>query len=574
MKKVLTLLLVAIVGSCSHVKTNNELRLVPLYRGEIKKEHEGTGKDWMISTQGRYSTTAGKKMFEMGGNAVDAATAISFTISVERPQSTGIGGGGFMLVKSPESKYPIAFDFREKAPYLAHSKMYLDKEGKVIPNKSLDGIFAVGTPGLVAGVIRAHQRYGKLPLSKVVQPAIELAEKGFKVYPELAIALEAKKDVLGSFPSSKKIFFKGDDVLKEGDLLVQKDLGKTLRAIAKNGSKGFYQGWVGKAIVAESKKYGGMITQKDLNRYEVKIRKPVQGSYKEYDIFSMSPPSSGGVHVIQILNTVENDNLGQYGPHHPKTIHLVSAAMQQAFADRARYLGDMDFVAVPIKELTSKSYAAAVRSQIPPAKAKKIKEVSHGIFSEHDETTHFTVADAAGNVVVSTQTINGWFGSGLVAEGTGIVLNNEMDDFATKVGASNLFGAVGGRNNLVEAGKRPLSSMSPTIVLEEGRPVLALGTPSGTRILTCVASVMLNYLEHGLDLWHSVAAVRYHHQWSPDEIRVDSPGFDGSVKSRLEDMGYQVNEKDLGCKVQAVSYERNGLHGVSDPRGQGMSYGE
>lgn len=574
MKKLLGLVLIGVLGSCSHVKTNNELRLVPLYRGEIKEEHQDKGKKWMISTQGRYSTTAGKKMFEMGGNAVDAAAAISFTISVERPQSTGIGGGGFMLVKTPQFKEPLAFDFREKAPFKAHSKMYLDKDGKEIPRKSLDGIFAVGTPGLVAGVIQAHKRYGKLPLSKVLQPAIELAEKGFKVYPELSTALEAKKKVLGSFKSSKKIFFKNGDVLKEGDLLVQKDLGKTLRAIAKKGVAGFYKGWVAKAIVAESKRQGGMITQKDLDRYDVKLRQPVSGTYKEYDIYSMSPPSSGGVHVIQILNTVENDNLGEHGPHHPKSIHLVSAAMQQAFADRARYLGDMDFVKVPIRELTSKTYAAAVRSQIPRNKAKKIDQVSHGIFPEHDETTHFTVADAKGNVVVSTQTINGWFGSGLVADGTGIVLNNEMDDFATKVGASNLFGAVGGRNNLVEAQKRPLSSMSPTIVLEKGKPVLALGTPSGTRILTCVASVMLNYLEHGLDLWHSVAAVRYHHQWSPDEIRVDSPGFHGSVSGRLEDMGYKINEKNLGCKVQAVSYESSGLHGVSDPRGQGMSYGE
>ena len=565
------LLSIILFTNCSGFR--EKVIIAPLAPSEIKSEHEAKGKKYMIASQGRFSTAAGKKMFELGGNAIDAAVAISFSISVERPQSTGLGGGGFMLIKTPEMKEPIAMDFREKAPQKAYSKMYLNKKGEVIKNKSLNGIFAVGTPGLVAGVIAAHKRFGKLPLSIVLEPAITLASKGFKVYPELDKALKAKDKVLRKFPSTKKIFYKNNKVLKLGELLIQKDLSKTLMEISKKGIDGFYKGWVAKRIVKTNKLYGGLMTAIDLRKYNVKYRETIKGKYKDNVIYSMAPPSSGGVHVVQILNTVENDNLGELGPHHSKTIHLVSSAMQQAFADRARYLGDSDFVHVPIDKLISKKYALSIRESIHQD-AKKLKSVKAGVFKEHDETTHFSVADNKGNVVVSTQTINGWFGSGLVAAGTGIVLNNEMDDFATKVGASNLFGAIGGKNNLVAPMKRPLSSMSPTIVLKNGKLVLALGTPSGTRILTCVTSVILNYIEHELPLYDAVAAVRYHHQWSPDEIRVDEPGFSKSLVKELVGKGYKINKKNLGCKIQAISYENGFLHGVSDPRGQGMSYGE
>jgi gamma-glutamyltranspeptidase/glutathione hydrolase len=314
----------------------------------------------------------------------------------------------------------------------------------------------------------------------------------------------------------------------------------------------------------------------DLRRYDVKKRKPMHGTYKGHDIFSMSPPSSGGIHVIQILNTVEPLNLGHYGIDDHRTVHYTASAMQQAFADRARYLGDSDFVKVPIKELTSKEYAAKVRSQIPKDRPLTKDEVKPGKFDgyESPETTHFTIMDAEGHVVSSTQTINGYFGSSLVIPGTGIVLNNEMDDFSTKVGAINLFGAVGGENNLVEAEKRPLSSMSPTIVIKEGRPVMAVGTPSGTRILTCVAQTLLNYLEHKEPLLESVAAVRYHQQWYPDELRVGEFGLKKETEDKLRKMGYKLNHKNLGCRIQAISYENGKLIGVSDPRGQGMADGK
>ena len=551
-------------------------RTVPMAPGESHKEHFKSAKKFMIATQGRYSTAAGKKMMELGGNAMDAAAAVSFVISVERPQSTGLGGGGFLLYWKPGLAQPKTYDFREKAPLLGKEDMFLDKSGEVIPRKSLDGVFAGGVPGLVAGIVKAHGAYGKLPLATVIQPAIDLAEKGFPIYPGLAKAMSYREEVLASFPATKKIFFnKKGELLQKGDLLKQRDLAKTLRTIQKKGRDGFYKGWVAKAIVDEERRRGGLIRWNDLNRYNVVERPPVKGTYKGYEVYSMGPPSSGGIHVIQILNTVEPMNLGHYGIQDPKTIHYTASAMQQAFADRARYLGDADFVKVPISELTSKSYADKMRKQIPKDRPLRMEEVKAGAFDgyESPETTHFTIMDSEGHVVSSTQTINGYFGSGLVIPGTGIVLNNEMDDFATKIGASNLFGAVGGRNNLVEAEKRPLSSMSPTIVIKDGRPILGVGTPSGTRILTCVAQTILNYLEHKEPLMNAVSAVRFHQQWSPDELRVGEVGLKRETEVALRKMGYKINHKNLGCRIQAIANENGTLIGVSDPRGQGMADG-
>lgn len=568
--------------SCSSSQFN--YRTVPLAPGQSFSDHVFEGKDYVVTAQGSYSTKAGARMYELGGNAIDAAAAVSFCISVERPQSTGIGGGGFLVYKSPKMKEPVTFDFREKAPFLSDSKIFVDKKGKEIKGKSLNGVFAGGVPGLVAGVVEIHKKYGKLPLATVMQPAIDLAEKGFKVYPELAHALKHREEVMRKFPATVKIFFKtekvgGDKeshVLEEGDLLVQKDLAKTLRTIAKKGRDGFYKGWVADAIVKEERKRGGLIRYNDLSRYNVIQRDPVYGTYKDYEIFSMGPPSSGGAHVIEILNILEPLNIGHYGIQNHQAIHYTAAAMQQAFADRARYLGDMDFVRVPLQELTSKEYAKRVREKIPADHALTKDQVQPGKFDgyESTETTHFSIMDKEGNMVASTQTINGYMGSGLVIPGTGIVLNNEMDDFATKVGAKNLFGAVGGKNNLVESEKRPLSSMSPTLVLKNGVPVLAVGTPSGTRILTCVAQTILNYIEHGAPLLNSVAAVRYHQQWYPDELRIGKYGLLKEEEDKLREMGYKINHKNLGCRIQAIAMEKGQIIGVSDPRGRGLAFGK
>ncbi|MBT3584435.1 MAG: gamma-glutamyltransferase, partial [Halobacteriovoraceae bacterium] len=324
------------------------------------------------------------------------------------------------------------------------------------------------------------------------------------------------------------------------------------------------------------RRLGGLISSKALRRYNVKYRKPVRGEYRGHSIFSMSPPSSGGIHIIQILNTVEKDQLRKYGVLSPEAIHLTASAMQAAFSDRAKYLGDSDFVRVPVTALTSKKYADSIRAKISMDKARPRQDVIPGkkLPYESNETTHFSVADSEGYIVVSTQTLNGPLGSGVVVPGTGIILNNEMDDFSTKPGAINIYGAVGGQKNLVEPEKRPLSSMSPTIVYKDGRPLLALGSPNGTRILTCVAQTILNYLEFGLPLYESVAAVRFHHQWTPDEIRLEEVGLPKKTMQSLRDKGHKLRLKNWHCKVQAVAFESGKLHGVSDPRGQGKSFGK
>ena len=466
-------LILVLCAGCGSVDSN----FFSSEASHLRQKYEAKSKRLMISSQGGFSSNAGLEVSKLGGNIIDVFTAVSFAISVERPQSTGIGGGGFLLYFDPKTMAePISFDFREMAPLKSSSTMYLDKNGDEVPLKSRVGMDAAGIPGFVDGVLTVHQKYGKLPLSTVLKPAIRLAAEGFIVYPELAKALKYKKSDLGMFPTSKKIFFKNNgEVLKQGDLLVQSDLAKTIKLIAKKGKAGFYRGFVKNEILNASKIYGsGFMTSKDFDSYITKQRPPVKGTYKGYPIFSMGPPSSGGIHVIQILNILENFNLKN--PQGSFEVHAMSTAMMQAFYDRAKYLGDSDFVDVPISGLTSKNYAKSLSEKIKSLMALDRKNDPRNPFKyESDETTHFSIMDNEGRVVVSTQTINGYFGSSVVAGKTGIVMNNEMDDFATKVGASNLFGAIGGKNNLVSPKKRPLSSMSPTIVLakDSKRPLLA-----------------------------------------------------------------------------------------------------
>lgn len=572
MKKFAWVLLAAGCASSSVTKEES----LPLAENiPHKAAAEAYGRKIMISADGEASTRAGAKMNALGGNAVDAAVAASFAISVERPHSTGLGGGGFFLLHLPRQKKTLAYDFRERAPMKASRDMYL-KDGEPVPNLSLNGPLAAGTPGLVAGLVKVHRRYGRLPLATVLEPAIELAEKGFPVYRALAGALSSKREVLAAYPSSARIFLHPDGTpLAEGEILVQKDLGKTLRRIAKQGRAGFYKGPVAVAIVTENQKAGGLISHRDLDAYEVKMREPVRGSFLGHEIVSMPPPSSGGAHVIEILNMVEKDPLGAQGPASPESVHVLASAMQRAFADRAEYLGDSDFVKVPLKGLVSKEYAAELRKSFGE-NATPSSVVKAGVppGAEPEHTTHLTVMDAEGNAVSTTQTINGWFGSGFVVEGTGVFLNNEMDDFSIKPGVANLYGAIGNDKNAIAPGKRPLSSMSPAIVFREGKPFLALGSPSGTRIITCVASTIVNRIAYQMPLYDSVASVRYHHQWQPDEIRVDLPGFPPALSAALEKKGYKLNASNLGCRVAAVELENGLLHGVADPRGEGLSLGE
>lgn len=545
---------------------------VPINRAD----YEATGHAYGIAAQGRAASEAADRMLREGGNIIDAAVAASFAISVERPHSTGIGGGGFLLFRDGKTGKVYAADFRERAPLRAHRDMYLDASGAFQPEKSMNGILSVATPGLIAGLEEIHRRWGKLPFARTVQPAIELAEKGFPVYPTLSSAISMRASVLAADPESRKLFLRADgSPLKAGDLLVQKDLAETLRQIAKHGKAGFYQGRVGQAMLDFFKKEGGLIEKKDFDAYQVKWRTPVEGSFRGSKIYSMPPPSSGGLHVLQILNMLENDPLQEIGALSDQAIHRVASATQLAFADRAVYPGDPDFVKVPMATLTSKDYAKKRRALIDENRAKPSSEVKAGTFEDsgHTETTHFSIMDKDGNAVASTQTINVYFGSGVVVPGTGILLNDEMDDFSGKAGSANAFGAIGGEANSIAPGKRPLSSMSPTIVVRDGKAVMTVGAPGGTRIITCVAQTLLNYLGFGLPAWESVAAVRFHHQWQPDEIQMDAPGAAPDVMRSLESLGHRVRvaPNAVSCRTQLVTREGDTMRAVADPRDWGYS---
>ncbi len=561
------------LSSCSNVFQEG-LRVVPLLKDHTRAQHEAFATGAMITSQGKASSEAGFEMLRQGGNIIDAAVAVSFAISVERPHSTGIGGGGFLIFYESAKKQAHVFDFRETAPQKGHAKMFLNKDGSVSPDRSITGPLAVATPGLVKGLYQIHRRFGKLPWKSTLAPAIKLAEEGLVVYPHLVDALKAEEKRLKADPEATRIFFRADgSIPKTGERLKQLDLARTLKKIAQQGENGFYQGEVAKNILRTIRLRGGLMTQADLDQYQVKERKAVTGKYHDYQLISMPPPSSGGTHVIQILNLLEPQNLAQWGPQHPESVHRTATAMQIAFADRAKYMGDPDFAEIPYEKLASKRYARRMQKYFTdravPSSEFPLAQIPDG----PSETTHFTLADKDENIVVSTQTINGWFGAALVARGTGIVLNNEMDDFAQAVGASNLFGAVGGDKNLVAPKKRPLSSMSPTIVLKEGRPVLALGTPSGTRILTCVAQTILNVLEYRLPLYEAVAATRIHHQWKPEELRVEMPFMNDATMLALRRKGHAVVQQGLGCQIQAIQRVGDQWVGVSDPRGEGLAIG-
>lgn len=572
MKFILLFSLLLSACTSTFYKSEKPLAQVSLPVEKSRSQYDAVGTKFMVSSQGPLSTQAAIDILKNGGNLFDAFTALSFAIGVERPQSTGIGGGGFVLFYSAKEKKVYALDFRETAPRKANSKMYLNPDGSLNLQKSVIGGLAVATPGLVAGVLEVQKKYGKLKLKDVLAPAIKMADQGITVYPALFEATTEEQATLSLFPSSKKIFLnESGQPWPVGHTLVQKDLAQTMRQIAASGASAFYRGAIAEKIASSIQRQKGILTVADLNQYRTKWREPVQTKFRDFEIFSQPLPSAGGLQVIQILNTLENAGLKESGPQSPRSIHFTASAMQQSFYDRAQSLGDPDFVKTPVKKLTSKSYAEKIRLSIIEDKAKRETDVATK--EESPETTHFTLMDSEGNIITSTQTINGYYGSGLVADGTGIMLNNEMDDFATQVGASNLYGAIGGENNLIAPLKRPLSSMSPTLVLQDGIPFMALGTPSGTRIVTCVALTLLNVLEYDLPIWEAVSLTRYHHQWKPDTLQIENGSLPKATSSALKEMGYAVSEKDLGCRVQAVIKKGEMLRGVSDPREEGSSQG-
>lgn len=440
----------------------------------------------MVASEQELATKVGVDILKRGGNAIDAGVAVGFALAVVLPNAGNIGGGGFMMIHDAKTGKNVALDFREMAPARASRDMYLDDKGNVVPGRSLYSHLAVGVPGTVAGLTHALNKYGTMKLWEVMAPAIKLANDGYPVSPSLALILAAERDHLGQWDSSKAIFFKDGRPLKAGEKLVQKDLAKSMKLISREGASAFYEGAIAKKIVAEMAKHNGLITSDDLKKYKVVEREPVVGNYRGYQVMSMPPPSSGGIHIIQMMNILERYPLKEYGADSAQTIHLMAESMKLAYADRSEYLGDPDFTKVPVKGLTSRSYADELAKKIDPNRATPSTEIKPGKPQpyESDQTTHFSVADKAGNIVATTYTLNLNFGSGIVATGTGITLNNEMDDFSVKPGVPNAFGLVGGEANAVAAYKRPLSSMSPTFVLKDGKPFLVTGSPGGSRIIT------------------------------------------------------------------------------------------
>ena len=513
------------------------------------------------------ATQEALKVLKNGGNAIDAAVTAAFALAVTQPRSGNIGGGGFMLVSNEKTNKVIAIDYREKAPAAAYKDMFLDKNKNVDKKLSRFSHQSAGVPGTVAGLALALEQYGTITLKEALKHAIKLAQKGFVVSARFNKGTTAKQKRLKRYEATKKIFYKKDgSPYKVGDIFIQKDLAKTLKRIAKNGVKEFYTGKTAKLLVKDMKKHGGLITMDDMKNYKATIRKPVHGNYRGYDIYSMSPPSSGGAHVVQILNIMENYDIKAMGHNSAQNIHIMAEAMKRAYVDRAEYLGDSDFVSVPLKGLTSKEYAKELTKSITnKATVSKDLRAGNPLPYESNETTHFSIADKFGNVVSNTYTINFSYGSGIVVKGAGFLLNNEMDDFSSKPGVPNAYGLIGGEANKIEPNKRMLSSMSPTIVKKDGKNFLVTGSPGGSRIITTTLQVISNVIDHNLNILAAVSAPRIHHQWLPDEIRVEE-GLSSDTIKLLEQKGHKVVQKKAMGAIQSIMIKDGKFYGAADPR--------
>jgi gamma-glutamyltranspeptidase / glutathione hydrolase len=526
----------------------------------------------MVVAQEKIGARVGADILRRGGNAVDAAVATGFALAVSYPRAGNIGGGGFMIIHSAERHEDIAVDYRETAPAAATRDMFLGADGKPDIAKSRDSALSIGVPGTVAGLALALEKYGsgKFTLADLLKPAIDLARDGFVIADDMADTLPGIQRRLAHWPASARIFSRADgSSLREGDTLVQRDLAATLAAIAAQGPRGFYQGAIAEKLAAGVREAGGIMTPDDLKSYRPVIRAPVRGNYRGYDIVSMPPPSSGGVVLLETLNILEGFAMSDMKQGSALSLHVMIEAMKRAYADRARYLGDPDFVTAPVATLMSKEYAAKQRASIDLDRATPWTDVlSATPPHEGSNTTHFSVVDAMGNAVSNTYTLNFPYGVGLVADGTGVLLNNELDDFTAAPGASNAFGLVGFEANLPGPGKRPLSSMSPTIVLKDGKPVLVTGSPGGSRIISTVLQVIVNVLDYHMDVAAAVAAPRLHHQWRPDEVRIEH-GFADETLAALRAKGHQVIEPMGQTSANSILVTANGLLGAPDPRTRG-----
>jgi len=530
------------------------------------------GKHGAVVSAERHASAVGLEVLRRGGNAVDAAVAVALALSVTHPQAGNLGGGGFMVIRMADGT-TAALDFREQAPSKAHRDMYLRKDGSVDPQRSIVGATAAGVPGSPAGLALALNKFGTRPMQELAAPAIKLAAEGFEVDHFLAGSLRSKARLLGRFPSTRKIFFRGDRPLRAGERLVQKDLAGSLRRFSEGGATGFYGGRTAELVTKSMEQNDGYVSAKDMAGYRAKVRQVMRGSYRGYEVLSMPPPSSGGVALIQMLNILEGYDLQKSGFGSSRTIHLLVEAMRRAYADRARWLGDPDYYPVPVVGLVDKDYAAALRKGIAIDKAVQVEPGRPKGAKESGDTTHFSVVDKAGNAVACTTTLNSTFGCGLVVAGAGFLLNNEMDDFSAKPGVPNQFGLVGYEANAIAPHKRMLSSMTPTIVTKDGRLVLILGSPGGGRIINTVLQVLVNVVDYDLPLNAAVRAPRVHHQWKPNQIFWELPGVPADVVKSLREMGHELapRARPIG-RCQAIRVRADGTRvGVADPRSAGAA---
>jgi gamma-glutamyltranspeptidase/glutathione hydrolase len=531
----------------------------------------------MVVAADPTAARVGLKILQQGGNAIDAAVAVGFALAVTYPAAGNLGGGGFMVMRFADGKVKT-LDYREAAPSTATRDMFLDKNGNFLEQKSTNGHLACGVPGSVAGMMYAQRRYGRLTRAQVLKPAINLAENGFPLHYRLAEDLERMIPEFSKYRSSMKSFTKKGKPYKEGEMFRQKDLAKTLKRIKDKGRDGFYKGETASLIMAEMKRGKGLITLKDLEDYGSVIRDPVYGTYHGYEIISMGPTSGGGVALIQLLNILEGYNLNRYGWNSSKTVHYVTEAMRRVFADRAEFLGDPDFVNVPVAWLTSKEYAAQRRATIDSAKATPSSQVSHGVEPppEKDHTTHYSVVDKYGNCVSVTTTLNDAFGSKVVVSGAGFLLNDEMDDFSAKPGVPNVYGLLGNSANAIAPNKRMLSSMTPTIVLKDGKPFLIIGTPGGSTIVTTVLQVIVNIVDFKMTIQEAIDAPRFHHQWMPDKLMYEERALSQDTIDNLRAMGYSLHERENTTGLaEGIMFDRKRglLLGATDPRGYGEAVG-
>lgn len=543
----------------------------PASRQPVRAKHG------LVASTSEIASRIGVEIMQRGGNAIDAAVATALALAVCWPAAGNIGGGGFMLVRKADGTSEI-IDYRERAPMAASRDMYVDQNGNVIKDASTIGHRAAGVPGTIAGLALALKRHGRLKWSEMVEPARALAAEGYTVNYHTARSLKGSEALLSRFPESKRIFLRDGAGYSEGDRLVQPELAATLGRLKNRGPSEFYEGDTAKLIVEEMKSGGGVMTAADLKEYEPAIRKPLTGNYRGYELITMPPPSSGGTALLEMLNILENYKVGEMGHNSSQHIHLLVETMRLAFADRAAYMGDADFVKVPVSGLVSKPYAADLVKQIKLDLATPSANIRAGSPSTYESanTTHFTVIDSDGNLISNTYTLNGGFGSGVTVKGAGFLLNNEMDDFTSKPGVPNAYGLIQGEANAIAPRKRPLSAMTPTIVLKDGKVIFAVGSPGGPTIINTVLQITMNIVDFGMNIQQAIDTPRFHHQWMPDQIRWEPFGINADARAALQKKGHILAEKPgyigdaQGIMIEAGSGMRLG---ASDPRSGGVPVG-